>query len=72
LLPNGVGARFSMDMSTFIVVAEIWFIDDLIAEINQENDELEMVFYEVKGLSVNFKEYLEVLESAKSRLIGLK
>jgi hypothetical protein len=52
------------------LVAEIWGDDELIAEINQENDEMELEIY-LKEKKVKFilDEFLEVVQAAKSKLL---
>ncbi|WP_422358539.1 hypothetical protein [Reichenbachiella sp.] len=52
------------------LVAEIWLDNDLIAEINQDNEFLELEIYN-KGneqLRLNFVDFINALESAKNKL----
>ncbi len=53
------------------LVAEIWLEDQMIAEINQENKNLELeLFTDEKGrLKLNFDDFLETLKMAKEKLV---
>jgi hypothetical protein len=51
------------------LVAEIWFEDSLIAEVNQENDEAEIELYHSESTTFNLSEFLTVLETARNKLI---
>jgi len=51
------------------LVAEIWLGDFLVAEINQDNEYLEIQFYLDKSQIVNFDNFLEALVNAKKKLI---
>lgn len=51
------------------LVAEIWFNESLIAEINQEQNDLKIEFYASKNQSLPFDELLEALIKAKDKLI---
>ena len=50
------------------LVAEIWHKKDLIAEINQEKDYLEIELYPLQKVTLDFQEFLRVLEAAKIKL----
>jgi hypothetical protein len=50
-------------------VAEIWFGERLIAEINQETDSLKIELYITEKSTFCFKEFQEVLNDAKGRLM---
>lgn len=50
-------------------VAEIWFEERLIAEINQETDSLEIELYISEKSICCFKDFQEVLEDAKRQLM---
>jgi hypothetical protein len=54
------------------LVAEIWYNNDLVAEINQEKGSFEIEFYfgDNKTLSFSLNEFQEVIEKAKKHLIG--
>ena len=52
------------------LVAEIWYSEVLIAEINQEKENLEIQLYPVGEISVNLEEYLDALHTAKKELLG--
>ena len=54
------------------LVAEIWLEEQMIAEINQENNNLELeIFIKEKGkLKLNYDDFLETLEKAKKKLVG--
>lgn len=53
------------------LVAEIWLEDQMIAEINQENENLELeLFTDEKGkLKLNYDGFLETLKKAKEKLV---
>jgi len=52
------------------LVAEIWLDDNMIAEINHENENLELQIYsEEKMLSVNYDDFILILEKAKKLLM---
>jgi hypothetical protein len=52
------------------LVAEIWYSEVLIAEINQEKENLEIQLYPVDRISVKLEEYLDALHTAKKDLLG--
>ena len=54
------------------LVAEIWYNNDLVAEINQEKGEFEIEFYfgDDKVISFPLNEFQEVVEKAKKHLKG--
>lgn len=51
------------------LVAEIWYGNNLIAEINQESDYLEIELYPLQKVTLDYQEFLKILEDAKNRLI---
>ena len=52
------------------LVAEIWLDDQMIAELNQENGdlELEIFTYEKGKLKLNYNNFVEALKTAKEKL----
>lgn len=50
------------------LVAEIWFSENLIAEINQEQDEFEIELYSNQKLTLKFDDFVRTLEVAKKKL----
>lgn len=52
------------------LVAEIWYDETMIAEINQERNILELELYNLNRFSCNLQEFLNTLETAKRKLIG--
>lgn len=52
------------------LVAEIWSNSDLVAEINQETDELEIEFYTNEKITFNLNAFLEALQNAKIKLMN--
>jgi hypothetical protein len=50
------------------LVAEIWVDNVQIVEINQENDELEIEFCNLKGKKLNFNEFISALDLAYEKL----
>jgi len=51
------------------IVAEIWFANNLIAEINQDGDDLEIDIYPSQKLTFKLDDLLEILKIAKKKLI---
>lgn len=51
------------------LVAEIWHNEVLIAEINQENEKLEIEFYLTEKKIFELEGLLEILKAAKKELI---
>lgn len=51
------------------LVAEIWFGERLIAELNQEHDELRIELYSSKT-GFDFNDFIDVLNAAKKSLLG--
>lgn len=56
------------------LVAEVWNNSDMIAEINQESDELEVIIFpnNENTLSFSLDSFLEVLKNAKKKLTDSK
>jgi len=52
------------------LVAEIWFGESLIAEVNQENDQLQIEFYSIQKKVFDLNDFLDVLVVAKNKLLG--
>ena len=52
------------------LVAEIWFGESLIAEVNQENDKLQIEFYSIQKKVFDLNDFLDVLVAAKNKLLG--
>jgi hypothetical protein len=50
------------------LVAEIWYCDNLIAEINQESDDYQIEIYPSGKLIFSYEDFLEALKNAKNRL----
>jgi len=50
------------------LVAEIWYAEKLVAEINQEKGNLEIEFYEFGKISFGLEEFIKILETAKKEL----
>lgn len=50
------------------LVAEIWYNEILVAELNQEKDNLEIEFYLSKEIKFDFEEFLKTLDSARKLL----
>jgi N-acetyl-beta-hexosaminidase len=51
------------------VVAEIWFDNQMIAEVSQDTGELVVEFYSNENLSFDYDRFCEVLEEAKIKLL---
>lgn len=54
------------------LVAEIWEGDQIVAEINQENDELEIEIYcqkHPRSLALNYEAFTEALKVGKEKLL---
>ena len=52
------------------LVAEIWYKNIFIAEINQDESVLTIELYEHKDVAIPIAEFQEVLEKAKQKLLG--
>lgn len=52
------------------VVAEIWFREVLIAEVNQENNSLEIGFFSNRKMVLLLDDFLGAIEVAKNKLAG--
>jgi len=50
------------------LVAEIWYSDILVAEINQEKKRLEIEFFQSKNVVFDLEEFSNVLQMAKEKL----
>jgi len=50
------------------VVAEIWFLDLLVAEIYRNNEVLELEFNFNKNIAIDLNEFMTTLEIAKRKL----
>ncbi|MBL0136898.1 MAG: hypothetical protein IPP79_24460 [Chitinophagaceae bacterium] len=50
------------------IVAEIWFLDLLVAEIYRNNEVLELEFYFNKNIAIDLNEFMTTLEIAKRKL----
>jgi hypothetical protein len=68
--------EFTIEISSPIdrenLVAEIWRGDELIAELNFENEQIELEIYVKEGfkLSLNCDLFLSTLIAAKAKLLG--
>ncbi len=65
-------SKFNIEISSVPdrnkLVAEIWHEKDLIAEINQESDHLEIELYPLQKITLDYQEFLKILETAKKKL----
>ncbi|MCT1532249.1 hypothetical protein M3B46_14700 [Sphingobacterium daejeonense] len=52
------------------LVVEIWYKENLIAEINQELQSLEIEFYTEGKATFDLRELLEAIEIAKMKLLN--
>jgi hypothetical protein len=52
------------------LVAEIWYGENLLAEINQEEDVFKVELYNTQG-TVVFNDFIAALEKAKHKLLQL-
>lgn len=50
------------------LVAEIWHNDILVAEINQENEKLEIELYRSDKIAFDLEDFLGILKTAKKEL----
>jgi hypothetical protein len=50
------------------LVAEIWHNEILVAEISQENENMEIEFYQSGKIKFGLDDFLDILESAKKEL----
>ena len=51
------------------LVAEIWYNEILVAEINQETEKLEIEFYLDKKIAFELADFLETLVIAKRKIM---
>lgn len=51
------------------LVAEIWFGEELIAEVNQEEEKLKITLYNNQKLFFQFADFLSALDEAKRKLL---
>ena len=51
------------------LVAEMWFLDNLIAEINQEGKSFEIELYISKPLKFSLKDFKDALATAEIKLL---
>jgi len=54
------------------LVAEIWYGTELIAEINQEHNNLEIELYLDGKVTFDYQEFINTLETAKNKLLKSK
>ena len=52
------------------LVAEIWYNETLVAEINQEKEQLEIELYQSERITFELEDFLEILITAKKELRG--
>ena len=52
------------------LVAEIWYVNNLIAEISQVKGCFKLELYPTEKVKFELEEYLIILKSAKKKLIG--
>lgn len=50
------------------LIAEIWHNEILVAEINQENEDLEIELYHPEKITFRLEEFLAILDYAKNEL----
>lgn len=53
------------------LVAEIWYGGHLLAEINQEEEELKVELYNTQKSIFIFKDFIAALEEAKHKLLKI-
>jgi hypothetical protein len=51
------------------LVAEIYYDDVMIAELNQESENLVIEFYLQEVIEFNYNDFVSILEEAKNKLI---
>lgn len=51
------------------LVAEIWYGEDLIAEIKQESELLEIEFFQIEKVVFELYEFLQIIQDAKNKLL---
>jgi len=51
------------------LVSEIWFTDNMVAEIYQERDQFEIILYPNLKRTFNLDDFLEILKIGKTKLI---
>jgi len=53
-----------------MLVAEIWYGNFLIAEINKEKGNLQIELYVTQNITLDYQEFLKALEVARQKLIN--
>jgi hypothetical protein len=51
------------------LVAEIWYNEQMIAEVNQEKGDLVVEFYMKEKISFNYDSFCEALQQAREKLL---
>lgn len=51
------------------LVAEIWYEEHLLAEINQEEKTLNVEFYNVEKVTFQYEDFINTLQDAKRKLL---
>ena len=66
-------SKFNIELSSVPdrenLVAEIWYGEKMIAEVNKESEKFVIEFYFDGKISFMLDEFFEVLENAKRRII---
>lgn len=55
------------DIDKANLIAEIWYKNQIIAEINSEKSRLEIEFNDIKGLQLDLEDLLEAINISKSK-----
>ena len=66
-------SKFKIELSSVPdrenLVAEIWYENKMVAEVNKETEKFVIEFYLDEKISFMLDEFLEVLENAKRRIL---
>ena len=66
-------SKFNIELSSVPdrenLVAEIWYENKMVAEVNKETEKFVIEFYLDEKISFMLDEFLEVLENAKRRIL---
>lgn len=66
-------SKFNIEISSVPdrknLVAEIWYNEILVAEINQEKEKPEIEFYLIEKIAFELDDFFEALEVAKRKIL---
>lgn len=54
------------------LVAEIWYNTNLVCELNTENKNLQIIFYNENGALFDYQSFIDIIKEAKEKLLNQK